>query len=119
MTTTINAQTPGPVRVGLGHSLFVPASPDNPDGMIAAIRYLGGSKVNLAETQANAHLLAASFNAFDRAGRALGVDATNLATHIDIAVLIATLRLYAETSLSPALARNALASLNVHALEIK
>ncbi len=40
------------------------------------------------ETEANAALLAASFNSFDEAGRALGVDATELAKSLDLASVI-------------------------------
>ena len=45
-----------------------------------------------SEQRANAKLLRASYNAFDKAGRALGVDAAELAEQIDLATLIRAAR---------------------------
>lgn len=85
----INQHTPGPLRyagfIGEGkcngtHSVdprgrCVLDNPQ-PDGMPAA------------EGEANAKLSVAAFNQFDRAARALGVDATELAEKIDLLHLI-------------------------------
>lgn len=43
-------------------------------------------------TAANARLLAASFNAFDKAGRELGIDAATLAEGLDLAAFIRAAR---------------------------
>jgi hypothetical protein len=43
-------------------------------------------------SKADANLLAAAYNAFDKAGRELGVDAATLAAQIDIAAILTALR---------------------------
>lgn len=88
--TAINQQTPGPLAV---HG-----------STVDELHYIHGANrvCDLAkpsgfhrsprETEANAALLAASFNAFDKAGRALGVDAAKLAESLDLAALIRAAR---------------------------
>lgn len=87
----LNAQTPGPLEwqteeggelctnrgfaLWAGDSLVAERRPESPD-------------IPREPMGANARLLAASFNAFDRAGRALGVDAAELAEGLDLVALI-------------------------------
>lgn len=79
----INPQTPGPI-VAVKHYLHVPAFPRVGYEQGACLASVG----NITNREGDARLLAASFNAFDKAGRALGVDAAELAERIDLAALI-------------------------------
>lgn len=82
---SINPQTPGPLdtgaqsRAGSALCLFASPSRHNPDGIIAAVRYLGNSPERTAEHEANARLLAASYTLIDRTARFMGIDACELA----------------------------------------
>lgn len=85
----MNHQTPGPIAVkGTSRGLFAAPTIRNPDGLIAATRFLGSGIDAQEEHWANAELLAASYTSFDKAGRELGVDAVELARSLDIATLI-------------------------------
>lgn len=78
----INAQTQGPIRNdGFGNFTA-------PDGTIVASAHGPNLRSRHIEKVANSRLLAASFTAFDKAGRTLGVDAAELAERIDLAALI-------------------------------
>lgn len=82
----INQQTPGPLMVGrrrFSHE----GQPLNADGEQVAY-----TLPHLLASEANAALLAASYTAFDRAARELGVDAVELAESLDLAAIIGTLR---------------------------
>jgi len=83
-TQPINAQTPGPIAPG--QNLPVTAS-------LAPCFNLRGEPNPFLEERckdedANARLLRAGFNAFDKAGRELGIDAATLAERIDLAEVI-------------------------------
>lgn len=84
----MNNQTPGPVTPSFNGSddtrLFAESVADSPRA-VAKINM----PVNRAlESCSTAQLLAASYTAFDRAGRELGIDATELAESIDLAEVI-------------------------------
>lgn len=79
----INPQTPGPI-VAVKHYLHVPALPCPGYEQGACLASVG----NITNREGDARLLAASFNAFDKAGRELGIDAAELAERIDLAALI-------------------------------
>lgn len=82
----MNSQTPGPITVkGTSRGLFAAPTIRNPDGLIAATRFLGSGIDAQEEHWVNAELLAASYTAFDKAGRELEVDAVELARSLDIA----------------------------------
>ncbi len=95
-TQTRNEQTPGPLEINLNASNECKLRDDG--GNVLAV--VGStytelcprlSRINTperAEQDANARLLAAGFNAFDKAGRELGIDAAALAESIDLAGLI-------------------------------
>jgi len=83
----INAQTPGPLKY------------DNISGPVnndwAILSSYWGSQVRVDpcggdcyQRDANANLLAAAFNAFDAAGRELGIDAAKLATKVNLTALL-------------------------------
>ncbi len=78
-TPTINAQLPGPIAANLSDI-----------GPLVDIRTADSSR-QVAECMVGpetAALMAAAYSAFDRAGRSLGVDATELARSVDLAALI-------------------------------
>lgn len=79
----INPQTPGPI-VAVKHYLHVPALPCPGYEQGACLASVG----NVTNREGDARLLAASFNAFDKAGRELGIDAAELAERVDLAALI-------------------------------
>lgn len=82
----MNSQTPGPLHateVGVTMQDALRA-PDNTN--VAMVN--NTSKGRKMPRGANARLLAAAYNAFDRAGRELGVDAASLAQKIDLVTLI-------------------------------
>ena len=79
----MNHQTPGPI-VAVKHYLHVPALPSPGYEQGACLASIG----NVTNREGDARLLAASYTAFDKAGRALGVDAAELAESIDFAELI-------------------------------
>lgn len=91
-TRAINAQTAGPLECatvegrGLctqrGFSLW------SQNGECVAERRPETSDAPREPMEANARLLTASYTAFDRAGRELGIDAAELAESIDIAEMI-------------------------------
>lgn len=83
--TSINQQTPGPAVANDDYILIgVEECPRWPSGEFANLS--GANRTN------NARLFAAGYTAFDRAGRALGIDAAELAERIDITELVETLR---------------------------
>lgn len=88
---TINAQTPGPVAAVSPHPgqwALVPVNHGKaPECWTLA--YVRDFQRNDAE---NARLFAASYNAFDKAGRELGIDAAELAERIDLVTLIRAVR---------------------------
>lgn len=87
----MNKQTPGPLYLNgslicaaLNHTR---ALTENISVTLAEVN--GPNRVDLIpEREANKELLAASYNAFDKAGRELGVDAAELARTIDLAEVI-------------------------------
>lgn len=95
----INGQTPGPLsavptgtpsRMRDTYAQSIALVDADHANMIAGVfsDQLGGQPV----AESHARLLAASFNAFNRAGRALGIDAAELAEGIDLAAVITALR---------------------------
>lgn len=101
----INAQTPGKVsiherRPGFsGHTLSLVAESAHPNGHDRErVEIVGWGQIGcqtpeaIAKKLANARLLAASYTAFDKAARALGLDAATLAEGIDLAALIRAAR---------------------------
>ncbi len=94
-TPTINAQIPGPLHVAVGGrtALF-----DANQNEVAFCATYGagfgpmGCQFPWHFAAENARLLAAGYNAFDRAGRELGIDAAALAGKIDLARLIRAAR---------------------------
>lgn len=82
--STINAQTPGRmIAVFHGNGKWGLGS-ESRQGVIGSRDPWRGHEV---ESDANGRLLAAAYTAFDKAGRALGVDAATLAESIDLAGL--------------------------------
>lgn len=80
MKTEINPQTPGPLTVTKARHLDYVHT-------VKADRWGNTDPVCTAESD-DARLLAAAYNAFDKAGRELGTDAAELAERIDIAGLV-------------------------------
>ena len=82
----INQQTPGPLESvernpsSEASTYFTLAEAKNPFRTIAATTYFG----DVYTGKPNSSLLCAGYNAFDKAGRQLGVDATELAKTLDI-----------------------------------
>ncbi len=74
--TTINPQTPGPCRVDTLYGMGVIL---NDTVTIVQVRAGPTYKITIEEEKANARLLAAAYNAFDKAGRTLNIDAATLA----------------------------------------
>lgn len=102
-TITINQQTRGPL-VACDHYLHAREK-----------KFVAVSGGDENQKEANARLLAASYNAFDKAARELGVDATELAERIDLAALILAatnavlaLKHWPETDLKSGTVREAL-----------
>jgi hypothetical protein len=99
---TINAQTPGPLALSHqmpdGFSLAHEIAPNCGKLVcVATVHNVGGWPFNGhglddEKARANLRLLAAGYNAFDRAARALGVDASELAERLDLAALIREVR---------------------------
>lgn len=90
MNHPINAQTPGPLQAGTSLRIALHIAPlfqftnePNP--------YLPRPDT-ADEDEANARLLAASYTAYDKAGRELGIDAAELAKSLDLAALIRAAR---------------------------
>lgn len=89
-----NSQTPGPLNaVSLDREprIYAPI-PSRGNYAVADVHVNDWDQQNPIisrdQAEANARLLAASFNAFDKAGRTLGVDAAELAERVDLAALI-------------------------------
>lgn len=88
----MNAQTPGPITIRStpgGEELL-----DQHDCTVALVPRYGSAIVPAGyvapwhRAQSNADLLGAAYLAFDRAGRELGVDATEFAKSLDLVGLI-------------------------------
>lgn len=96
----MNAQTPGPLTPRRSHEDASGPLFDLDEGETRPFVTLyapDGSAVvrchDLATIRdADARLLAAGFNAFDRAGRSLGIDAATLAERLDLGALILAAR---------------------------
>lgn len=87
----MNTQTPGPLESDCG--LIWPPDMTQPAAGVARAAFEFGSGFEPSEQErATARLLAASYNAFDKAGRELGIDAAELAERIDLAALIRAAR---------------------------
>ncbi len=89
----INQQTAGPVEVGerdLYIHLFAPIPGRNRYAIADANIIDWGDSPIISRDQAiaNARLIAAAYSAFDKAGRELGIDATELAGKLDLVALI-------------------------------
>lgn len=91
----MNHQTAGPLTLSRGE-----LTSDNP-GTLVAEAHGPTSAHRMEERAANRRLLAASYNAFDTAGRALGVDAAELAEALDLAKLIRIARAVVTSSRVP------------------
>lgn len=93
----MNLQTPGPLECvpekgrglcsGRGFVLW------SRDGYVIAERRPETCDSPHEPMEVNAALLTASYNAFDKAGRELGMDATELARTIDVAAMVRVLRM--------------------------
>jgi hypothetical protein len=87
--TPINQQTPGPISPAGPGQLF-----DICGNEVLTLKAYGagiapeGWAYPWHRVEENRHLIAASYNAFDKAGRELGIDATELASKLDIARLM-------------------------------
>lgn len=94
MNHPINSHTPGPFRhegtelLDVGDVLSVPHAVIRSEGE----RWVALVEATDAECEANARLIPAALNAFDKAGRTLGVDAAELAESLDLAALIRAAR---------------------------
>lgn len=88
MSTTPNAQTPGPLYVGTGHAIQTGDPASLSRGRILADLTHSDQR----DLGAEARLFAASYTLLDRAGRNLGVDAATLAERLDLAALIRAAR---------------------------
>lgn len=88
----MNAQTPGPIiacpsgPVMQGYSQPLAIAQQGTPNLVAGV--FGDVKGGQSVAEANAELLAASYSAFDRAGRELGMDAVELARSLDLVALI-------------------------------
>jgi hypothetical protein len=89
-TQPINVQTLGPlVEEANRISAITPNSHKSVCGVPKRVSDVSDEWEHLSpENAANARLLRAGFNAFDKAGRELGIDAATLAERIDLAELI-------------------------------
>jgi hypothetical protein len=102
MPKQINAQTPGPLAVA--RDQFTHLEPDLHltifGGFIVARVNRFAASFGDKRDEKNAALLAASYTSFDKAARALGVDAVELAQSLDLAALIqkAALLAYGDES---------------------
>lgn len=96
---SLNQQTPGPIRVET-RDRYIHLFAKTPRGgySIADANINDWDTANpiisFERANANAALLAASYSAFDKAGRELGIDAAVLARSIDLVALITTLQDY-------------------------
>ncbi len=90
MNHPINSHTPGPFRHEGTELLDVGDVPSVPHAVIRSEgeRWAALVEVTDGECEANARLVPAALNAFDKAGRTLGVDAAELAERVDLAALI-------------------------------
>lgn len=90
MNHLINSHTPGPFRHEGTELLDVGDVPSIPHAVIRSEgeRWVALVEVTDGECEANARLVPAALNAFDKAGRTLGVDAAELAEKLDLAALI-------------------------------
>lgn len=78
----MNAHSPGPIT---NHSQLIHAYGG---ATVAIAKPIGNGVGRHNQSHRNAALLAAAYTAFDQAGRALGVDATTLASSIDLEAVI-------------------------------
>jgi len=85
----INCQTIGPAWVDDDGCI---ATGSGDDYQTIAEVYGPNAIARKSEKHANKHLIAASYTAFDKAGRELGIDAAALAQTLDIEALIVCLR---------------------------
>jgi len=90
----MNHQTQGPYRNEGVELIDVGDVPSVPHAVIRSEgeRWVALVELTDEECAANARLVPAALNAFDKAGRALGVDAAELAERIDLAALLSNLR---------------------------
>jgi hypothetical protein len=90
----MNHQTQGPFRNEGVELIDVGDVPSVPHAVIRSEgeRWVALVEIMDGECEANARLIPAALNAFDKAGRALGVDAAELAERIDLAALITALQ---------------------------
>ena len=84
----MNAQTPGPLITDTSHKADREGVTLWMDDVIIA----DVVPDQHGQHKPNAALLAASYSAFDRAGRELGIDAATLAASLDLAALIRAAR---------------------------
>lgn len=83
----MNAQTLGPAIHARNGFITAGLRDDDLPQVIAEVN--GPNRLDrIPERDANRALVAASFTAFDRAGRELGIDAAELARAVDLAALI-------------------------------
>lgn len=91
----INSQTPGPLCGSISDATQIDG-PDNSTVLLVS-EWLGTS----LEGCATAVLARNAYNAFDKAGRTLGVDASELAEKIDLAALITAARDLRDAAIRP------------------
>jgi hypothetical protein len=91
-TSSMNTQTPGPLEVASFVNGHFAIGTRDCEPVAKVLRLPSDNGIRDPETEANARLLTAGYNAFDKAGRALGVDATELAEAIDLAALVTAAR---------------------------
>jgi hypothetical protein len=77
--STINQQTPGPV---VTYRLSRDSDPDEREILVTGD--FEDEITGIISKSVDARLLAAAYNAFDKAGRELGVDAAELAEKVDL-----------------------------------
>lgn len=90
MNHPINSHTSGPFRHEGTELLDVGDVPSIPHAVIRSEgeRWVALVEVTDGECEANARLIPAALNAFDKAGRELEIDAAELAERIDLSALI-------------------------------
>lgn len=86
-SVSLNSQMEGPLNVS-SRETDGDLTIRNSEGFIVAVVNQYAAKFKDKRDERNARLLATSYTAFDKAGRALGVDAAELAEQIDLPALI-------------------------------